>query len=466
MYVEAPEPRPNGAKPVTASAESVARRVRRPLPYKFSLPEELLLRSRLAASLLPPSPDSSVTRFAALRDVLEQRKRGEIVRVSRLDEADAALLRKARERFRQLSRTYAVGSFLADFDMARDQGLSPEARRAALERLVPGLRPDFVARQKRFYPAAERRCRKDLSTLTPSELLRHVVLAATVEAVATAKDSRDVYLGRLKFTHTTVGGPIVPAHVLRESDLLHVLKARVAQLVEEEFAPEITELEHRVAAETSLEAFLEVHPANPRADTGAAIEDAAPDWSDYQPTQDWGQPTDNPLGIRARYPTAGEIHFGSPLTEALAARGIYALDSLEAEDAIRPQREAKIAEVKALATPAQRRLIEAILETGGTSVDLAMHLRKTELAVRQLMFGLRAKVERANVAPPRWARPPQPSREIPGERDPLGRGGTVPPTAWTDPLPLPPWPCTLPTHGFSSSSNAEGFLKPRNGVPA
>jgi hypothetical protein len=164
--------------------------------------------------------------------------------------------------------------------------------------------------------------------------------------------------------------------------------------------------------------------------------------------------------------------------EALHGVGTKGLDALEAERVVRPQRTAKVEEIKQLATPEQRRLIEAIFhcrpadpETGYAShVDLAKYLGKRETAVRKLMFDLLAKVSTAAIEPPQWTRPPLPPREI--------YGGTIPAHVYsTDRVQrgvgfgfvadvTPPWPCTLPTRGFASSSTAEGFLKPRNGVPA
>lgn len=70
LYVEA-EPPMIGVQPVDVSAESVARRIRRPLPYKFEMPVDLIVRRRVATKVVPElSPEVSM--LGAMERALER----------------------------------------------------------------------------------------------------------------------------------------------------------------------------------------------------------------------------------------------------------------------------------------------------------------------------------------------------------------------------------------------------------
>jgi len=490
-----------------------------------------------------------------MQRALDRIERGEPAFEAPPDIDEAAMLRdfdEWQERRRQLFDEVAYGAFLADFAAARNETLSVEVRAAALERLVPSLRPDKTERDSRLYPAAERRWRMEGLGGTASELLDREVVTAVHEAVATARAPRNhVYLPLTgkneKYTHAHDAEPIVPAHDLHEVDLHHALKAVVRRLVDREFQSEIADLKQIKAASEAPSAVetsgddpqkfqaRQVDLANlwawgtaqardvlganggertPRTMSGARraqpetpigvgqVGEGAPVClfcghpqakhgvaiGPLREPQEFRHGFVRAHNVRPRVCTCGRTNPTCATTkatpnghvvdtdgrvfsvEALHGVGIKGLEALEAEERIRPQRAGMVEEIKALATTEQRRLIETMLETGWDEfADVARHLGKREPAIRKLIFELRSKVE-ASVEPPTWARPPLPPHEI--------EGGTIPPHVFsTEPIQRnvgfglvtdsnSPWPCTLPTHGFSSSSTSEDFLKPRNGVPA
>lgn len=499
LLVEAIEP-PIGVQPVDAvSAESIARRVQRPLPYDFYMPVHLIVRQGVTARQFPEL-DPGAGQREAMQRALQRIERGEPAFQAPPGVDQDAMLRDLdewRERLRQVFDEVAYGAFLADFTAARNQTLSEGVRAAALERLVPVLRPDWMARKKRLQFAVARR---QGSGLSHGELYAHIVMAATSEAVATASVPHDVFLDRKKFTHGPSGDPVVPAYHLREPELIHVLKARVAQLVDEDLAPEIADLKQIKAAsqapwavETSgddpqkLQArqvdlanlwawgtaqARDVLGANggertPRTMSGARraqpetpigvgqVGEGAPVCLFCgRPQAKHGVAIIGPLrepqefrhgfvradNVRPRVCTCGGTNPMCATTkatpnghvvdtdgrvfsvEALHGVGIKGLEALEAEERIRPQRAAKVEEIRLLATTEQRRLLETMLETGWSEPkDLARHLGKREPAVRKLIRELVTTVGMAHVEPPTWARPPRPAREIPGGTIPGGR---------------------------------------------
>ncbi len=418
------------------------RRVQRPLPYS-SVPSLELAVQVLEQPRTELSPHPTDLLAKALQS---QFKRGKppsqfsprmkaLLLQDNVSQAEAMFLLTAAR----------AGDFAADYLIVAGgamPGVTEAERLEAAERLAQSelrlvpLQVDWLAEAE--YARAGRGARGGGPTVV-GEALPRSVMAAVIQAVAEARQAQPeihAYLTerRLKYTGTTTVETIVPGRDLQIAHLRSWLRSRVEALVEREFGPEFG-LELALGKPVlSLDQMVESRPnrvarshggwvrseVGARRVSGARLVGVAETekefgagWYPKQPHLFSSRPlppdrrgsagsrqTDSPgeeIWLRSWGPYIERDHkrvgyVDGVSVEVLAAPGLAALEALEADKRLRHQRAQKLEQVRTLATPEQRKLLETVRESGWPEQgweEVAERMGKRGPAVRKLVQRLR-----------------------------------------------------------------------------